>query len=69
MKKLLFGMAFIGAMMSTGVSFHAKADVPVKPCYQRMYWCSGEVVVYNCENYQTGHLCSAAYEACYKCSL
>ncbi|SMP31318.1 hypothetical protein SAMN06265367_10763 [Algoriphagus winogradskyi] len=34
MKKLLFGMAFIGAMMSTGVSFHAKADVPVKPCYQ-----------------------------------
>ncbi|SFT68549.1 hypothetical protein SAMN04489724_1602 [Algoriphagus locisalis] len=72
MKKLLFGMAFMGAMMCTGVSGYGQAGVDPNepdPCYQRMYWCSGEVEVYNCENYQTGSLCSRFYLECYKCSL
>ncbi|SFA87378.1 hypothetical protein [Algoriphagus aquimarinus] len=71
MKKLLFGMAFfMGAMMFSSGDILAGEEGGETPlCYQRMYWCSGEVEVYNCENYQTGHLCSAAYVACYKCTL
>jgi hypothetical protein len=73
-KSFVFGLAFLGSMGFGGINSQAQDSVEpgggngTSRCYQRMYWCSGEVEVYNCENYQTGKLCSAAYEACYKCS-
>gem|GEM_PF-1432201 len=73
-KSFVFGLAFLGSMGFGSVSVEAQRTAEpgggngTSRCYQRMYWCSGEVEVYNCENYQTGNLCSAAYEACYKCS-
>ncbi|HAH39011.1 MAG TPA: hypothetical protein DEQ87_06615 [Algoriphagus sp.] len=63
MKKVLFGIAFLGAMAFSGFSTNAEAA----RCYQRMYWCAGELEAYNCENYATGNLCSKVYAHCYKC--
>ncbi|MGM0946351.1 MAG: hypothetical protein ACQEW9_14295 [Bacteroidota bacterium] len=73
MKKVLFGLAFFGAMAFTGITAQGQGSVDPGEgeetrCYQRMYWCAGEIEAYNCENVATGYLCSQSYVHCYKCS-
>ena len=71
MKKVFFGLAFLGSVLMFNQG--AKAQAGVEPgeggsCYQRMYWCGDRVEAYNCETYQTGTSCSRYYQQCYSCN-
>jgi hypothetical protein len=57
MKKVFFGLTFLGSVLMFYQS--AKADESLEGnCYQRMYWCGDRVEALNCETYQTGTRCS-----------
>jgi hypothetical protein len=63
MKKLFFGLAFLGSVLLINRNAKAQETEPGEggsgsQCYQRMYWCGGRVEAYNCETYQTGTSCS-----------
>jgi hypothetical protein len=71
MRKLFFGLAFLGAMAFSNTISIAQTD-PGDPgleggCYQRMYWCGDKLEAYNCESYQTGTRCTRYYTHCYSC--
>lgn len=72
MRKLFFTMALIG---SFGFFSNVGAEITMEEsslssanCYQRQYWCSGNIETYTCSNYVTGVSCSQAYPSCFSCS-
>lgn len=74
MKKVLFGLAFFGAMVfMSNLSFSQTEpepggiDEPAPPCYQRMVICNGEYTAYHCDNEFTSERCKRAYMSCLNC--
>ncbi|NVK50921.1 MAG: hypothetical protein HWE09_14210 [Cyclobacteriaceae bacterium] len=69
MKKLIFGMAFLGSMMLTGISVNAQEEEEegAKTCYQRMVICNGGYTVYHCDNQLTSERCRVFEIGCNNC--
>ncbi|SFO02330.1 hypothetical protein SAMN04488519_103138 [Algoriphagus ornithinivorans] len=74
MKKVLFGIAFLGAMAFAGVSVNAQQEEPDPGmegggggCYQRMVICNGGYTVYHCDGKFTSSRCSAYEIGCLNC--
>jgi hypothetical protein len=68
MKKVFFGLAFLGSVLMFNQGANAQDEgLEPGPCYQRMYWCGDKVEALNCETYQTGTRCSRYYQQCYSC--
>lgn len=74
MKKVLFGVAFIGAMAFAANLGFSQTDLdpggfedPKPPCYQRMVICNGHYTVKHCDNEFTSDRCSRYEIGCLNC--